>query len=358
MVYNYTKRAIIFIGTVCNVRCRFCYYYFTGMKDRRSIWDIKKQMHIVKRTGMEAIDFSGGEPTMLDELAELISYARQLGFKTIGMLTNGLKTYKKEYLQKLVDCGLNNILFSVHGHNAEEHDYTTQAKGSFSMVIKSIENVQEIGMPFRINCTITKINYKNLEKHAELYNQLKPIQVNFILFNDFETAFAFADKFLVRYSDSSSYIKRAIDIMKEKIPYINVRYIPFCFMKDYEKYVCCYPQKIYDPFEWSQRLLARLNSKEILPIWKYYAHLGFWFIRYHPPLKINFKEYLEDICITCRMKTYVKPEKCEGCKFYHICEGLEKSYVDMFDTSELKPANGEKIKDPIVYRRGFYAGRL
>ena len=352
---KYTKRARIFTGTGCNAKCRFCYYYLTGLKDYWSENIIKREINIAKNAGMKAIDFSGGEPTVHPKFLGLIEYARSKGFKVICTLTNGIRMSDEKFVKKIVDAGINDVLFSVHGCNPQEHDFITQIPKSFDKIIKAIYNLKEYDIPFRINCTVTKINYKNLERHAELYNRLEPIQVNFILFNDFELADRLTEQFAIRYSEASVFVKKAIDVMEATIPYINVRYIPFCFMEGYEDHVCNYPQKIFDPFEWSQRMLVRLPSTGIMPFWKYIGYLVYGFVRTHPKPKLC-REYLEDICIAMRIRDYVKSDACKECKFSNICQGLEKSYVKIFGTVELKPVAGEPIKDPLYFRHNFYRG--
>jgi len=352
---EYTKRARIFTGTGCNTRCRFCYYYLTGLRDFWSKETIKREMDIAKKSGMNAIDFSGGEPTIHPNFLELVEYAKSRGFKTICTLTNGLRMSDEKFVKKVVDAGINDVLFSLHGSCAEEHNYITQVSTSFDKILEAINNIKDYNINFRINCTITKINYKNLIRHAELYNKLEPMQVNFILFNDFELADELTNQFAVKYSEVEPYIKKAIDLMEGSIRYINVRYIPFCFMEGYEKHVTDYPQKIFDPFEWSQRLLIRLPASRITPFWKYIGYLVYGFIKTRPKPKLS-REFLEDICVRMRLRDYVKSEKCKECKYDYICQGLEKSYAKVFGLSELTPISGEKIKEPLYFRRNFYNG--
>ncbi len=351
---TYTKRARIFTGMGCNARCRFCYYYLAELKGFWPKEVIMKEMDIAWKAGMKAIDFSGGEPTIHPDFIELIKYAKSKGFKTICTLTNGLRMADENFVKEMVENGINDVLFSIHGHNSQEHDYITQVPGSFEKIIRSVENLKKYSIPFRINCTVTNINYRNLEKHAKLYNKLEPRQVNFILFNDFELADQLANQFSVKYSIASSYIKKAVDILKGRVPYINLRYIPFCFMRGYEKYICHYPQKIFDPFEWSQRMLIKLTAKKVTPTWKYLGYFFYGFLKSHPKIKLS-KDYLEDICVSMRIRSYFKSEKCKKCKFNKICPGLEKSYFKIFGDSELKPADGEKIIDPLYFRKDFYS---
>lgn len=350
----YTKRARVFIGTACNIRCRFCYYYYTDLKQRRPPEDIKKQLELCKKNNMDSIDFSGGEPTVIPELPELIKKARKEGFKGVGIVTNGQRLSDPKYAEKIITAGLTDVLFSVHGCSPEEHDYITQIPGSFKRLMTGIQNVKKLGVPFRINCTVTRINYKNLEQHARLYLNLQPLQVNFILFNDWETADKLADNLSVRYSKAAPYLKKAIRLLEGKVDYVNVRYIPFCFMRGFEKHVCDYPQKIHDPFEWSQKMLLRLTANETMPGWKYHLHLIYGLLHYGRTPRNGVENYAEDAFVSLRRNTYIKTEKCRNCRYYRLCDGLERTYVDIWGDSELKPRKGEEIKDPLYFRKSFY----
>jgi len=60
--------------------------------------------------GIPHVTFTGGEPTLRSDLAELIAYAEGKGMVT-GLLTDGLKLADKDYLHTLLQTGLDHILF-------------------------------------------------------------------------------------------------------------------------------------------------------------------------------------------------------------------------------------------------------
>ncbi len=53
---------------------------------------------------------------------------------------------------------------------------------------------------------------------------------------------------------------------------------------------------------------------------------------------------------------YVKKESCRDCKFYYLCDGVERSYAQYIGLDELVPVSGEKIKNPLEFREDFYDG--
>jgi MoaA/NifB/PqqE/SkfB family radical SAM enzyme len=59
--------------------------------------------------GIPHVVFTGGEPTLRPDLAELIQYAESLGQVT-GLITDGLRLAEKDYLIDLLNSGLDHLM--------------------------------------------------------------------------------------------------------------------------------------------------------------------------------------------------------------------------------------------------------
>jgi organic radical activating enzyme len=59
--------------------------------------------------GIPHIIFTGGEPTLRPDLAELIAYTQDIGQVT-GLLTNGLRLAETQYLHELLQSGLDHLM--------------------------------------------------------------------------------------------------------------------------------------------------------------------------------------------------------------------------------------------------------
>jgi hypothetical protein len=66
--------------------------------------------------GIPHITFTGGEPTLREDLPALIAHAEKVGQVT-GLLTDGLKLADKEYLHTLLQTGLDHLLFILQPGN-------------------------------------------------------------------------------------------------------------------------------------------------------------------------------------------------------------------------------------------------
>jgi hypothetical protein len=66
--------------------------------------------------GIPHITFTGGEPTLREDLPALIAHAEKVGQVT-GLLTDGLKLSDKDYLHNLLQTGLDHLLFILQPEN-------------------------------------------------------------------------------------------------------------------------------------------------------------------------------------------------------------------------------------------------
>jgi hypothetical protein len=68
------------------------------------------------QAGIPHITFTGGEATLREDLPELIAHAEKNG-QVCGLLTDGLRLLDKEYLEMLLQTGLDHILFLLQPEN-------------------------------------------------------------------------------------------------------------------------------------------------------------------------------------------------------------------------------------------------
>ena len=68
--------------------------------------------------GVPHVTFTGGEPTLREDLPKLIAHTEKNG-QVCGLLTNGLKLADKEYRQLLLQTGLDHLLFLLQPQSEE-----------------------------------------------------------------------------------------------------------------------------------------------------------------------------------------------------------------------------------------------
>jgi MoaA/NifB/PqqE/SkfB family radical SAM enzyme len=321
-------RAKLDTGTHCNYDCEFC-YYGEQLLIRTDTDVIKKRIDYLSDTGMEEIDFSGGESSIHKDFFELIKYAKDKGFSNISTLSNGHKFSKIDFMRKAYDAGLTEILFSVHGSNANIHDKIVRRSGAFNRIIKAINLCREVGIKVRINTTVTMENFTTLSEFSTLIQSLDAsvFEVNYLPLNHWDDA---KSQIPLDYMAVCTEIKKSIDILKSKVSIINVRYTPYCYMEGYEQYVCSTYQHIWDVYDWN---------------------IGVYDYSVDP--QVYKKDPLKHLLLVAkenRNRTYMKPKSCMNCKYFFICDGIE-----IENNSVLPNAiEGEVMYNPIHYRKGYY----
>lgn len=102
----------------CDLKCPVC-YADAGCDNSRdlSLAKIETLLRVAWRAGPNAnIQISGGEPTVRDDLPEIVTMARQAGFAFIQLNTNGLRISRDAaYLQALKQAGLASVFLQFDG---------------------------------------------------------------------------------------------------------------------------------------------------------------------------------------------------------------------------------------------------
>lgn len=354
---NITRRIDLNLGYSCNIRCRFCYYQSSlASREKGAHKDLdtptaKKWLRFFRGKGIDEIDLTGGEPTVRKDIAELISYARSIGYRKICIITNGLLLSDREFCRRLVDSGLNDILFSLHGPDAGIHDYLTRVPGSFDRLLTAIGNMVSLGLRARSNTVVTGLNYKRLDECARLLEKYGVRVVNLILFNPIVEAQGTQDAVRVSYAEVAPSVRDVVAGFRGVFEKITVRYMPFCLMKGFEGYVTNTPQIQYDPDEWDY--YWRTYFRNGVFMWLS-ALLSGLFLSPAPGRLLRLDPRTakrEAIKWSLTFKNKVKGKQCRQCAYYAICDGLWRDYARTAGCGELTPVPGKAVTDPTYFMK-------
>jgi radical SAM protein with 4Fe4S-binding SPASM domain len=158
VVWNFTH--------CCNLRCRHCYENSDGtfLPDELTTEEAKKLIDHMADIGVVGIAFSGGKPLMRKDFFEVVSYAHLKGFYT-SVASNGT-LITPAVARKLKDSGVDYIEISLDGFE-KEHDYFRRVPGAWKKACKGIRNSIKAGLDTCVATTVTKNNYKNMEKFID-----------------------------------------------------------------------------------------------------------------------------------------------------------------------------------------------
>lgn len=192
------RMAGIFFDPVmaCNLRCKMCY-----MSDPEARKPLKGQR--IDKAGFDRIRRAffkralklqigcATEPTLIDNLPEIIAAAKADGVPYVALTTNGKQIARDNVsLDALAEAGLNELTLSLHGTTREVYEELMQG-ASFDELLRLTKAIGDAKrrhpeLKLRVNYTINSRNIGDLEdnKFWQLWDtdgrpdivQLRPVQ--------------------------------------------------------------------------------------------------------------------------------------------------------------------------------------
>lgn len=104
------------------------------------------------RAGVPHVTFTGGEPTLREDLPTLIAHAEKNG-QVCGLLTDGLKLADLEYRQTLLQTGLDHLLFLLQPDNQKSWN--------------ALESIMPEDLFVTVHITVNEKNAKNMDTTLE-----------------------------------------------------------------------------------------------------------------------------------------------------------------------------------------------
>ncbi len=166
-----SKNIFFHILTNCNLKCRHCY--------------INKEQHGSQTLPLEIVCrwldaftegdadanlvLLGGEPTLHPDLADIVKAAKDKGYSSVTIDTNGYLF--NDIIHKVTPREVDYFSFSLDGPTADEHD-RIRGRGSFATCVAGIEAARKKGFNTSLIYTVSSGNLKGLEGMVPLVKKL------------------------------------------------------------------------------------------------------------------------------------------------------------------------------------------
>ncbi len=141
----------------CQNDCVHCYAGGPHETPELSTEQWKKVIDKLSEIGVFILTFTGGEPTLREDLPELLIYAQTVGMVT-GLISNGRNLKDKAYVEVLEKSGLDFVQVTLESHKPAFHDKMTGAKGSWKETVAGIQNAVQSKIYVSTNTTLSKNN--------------------------------------------------------------------------------------------------------------------------------------------------------------------------------------------------------
>ncbi len=124
---SHTALANIVLTNRCNLSCWYCFFYAeaAGYVYEPSLEQLRFMIRRLKQQGVTmAVQLTGGEPTLRDDLIDIVRMLKEEGVRHIQLNTNGIKFAELyfqspekaiEYTRALREAGVNTIYLSFDG---------------------------------------------------------------------------------------------------------------------------------------------------------------------------------------------------------------------------------------------------
>jgi len=292
---------LIRLGNKCNQDCIFCTVALDQEKELTTE-GVENRIQLLAKRNARAIIFTGGEPTLREDLAELIKFAKKSGIESIELQTNGVLLDDPERAERIVDAGVDSALVSLHSHRKEISEKLTHSINTFERTLKGINNLSGL-CSVSISHVINSLNYRDLRDFARFIRERFP-KVRYIYLSLVRpNGNALKNKWIVpKISDIDLDLYNAFRYYKSIGVEFGVEGLPLCYMQGFEEYSV---------------EVTRLLSE--------------------PAFYVSSKEFKADTHHFAQEFLKKKDERCEYCSVRDICPGVWREYADIYGTAELFP---------------------
>ncbi|MFR5780564.1 MAG: radical SAM protein [Oscillospiraceae bacterium] len=142
-----TCTSILEITYRCNMNCNICFADANAEKFEPDMAQIRKMYAAALGSNRYcSVQLSGGEPTVRDDLPEIVRLGKEMGVAHLQVNTNGIRIAREpEFLERLRDAGLDLIYLQFDG--LDDGIYRTiRGREMLDIKLKAIENCEKAGV--------------------------------------------------------------------------------------------------------------------------------------------------------------------------------------------------------------------
>ena len=157
----------------CDLVCAHC--RASAQPDRHP-WELttaeaERLIDEAAEMGTRLFVFTGGDPLKRPDLLTLIRRAARRGLHP-SVTPSATPLLTRERIQAMAEAGAEAIALSLDGDDAPLHDAFRGWEGSFARTVAAAGYVREAGLRLQINTTVTRLNWRRLDRIARLVAEL------------------------------------------------------------------------------------------------------------------------------------------------------------------------------------------
>jgi len=153
---SHTALANIVVTNRCDLQCFYCFFYAKAMgyvyePSLEKIKEMIKLFREEKPVATNALQLTGGEPCLREDIIDIIKAAKEAGFDHVQLNTNGIRfSQNVEFAKRVRAAGVNTLYLSFDGVSPK-----TNPKNHWE-IPKILENCRAVGMGVVLVPTVIK----------------------------------------------------------------------------------------------------------------------------------------------------------------------------------------------------------
>ncbi len=157
----------------CNQKCTFCYAAGQCKSQTKELGtdDWKKIIEVLYKSNVPMVTFTGGEPTMREDISTLVAYAEKM---VTRLNTNGINL-TADLVDKLKKAGLDSVQVTLYSCDEEIHNSLVGCE-HFKDTVVGIKNAVSAGLDVSVNTPLCKKN----ENYLKTLEFIKSLGVSFV----------------------------------------------------------------------------------------------------------------------------------------------------------------------------------
>ena len=302
-----------YITSQCNSNCKFCcvhdkLVWFQGHELRASLTldEIRVILARKRQAGYDYVCFTGGEPSIHPDFVNILAFAKKLGFRT-SVNSNMYALADRAYCEAVLE-NMDEVVASVHGHNAALHEELTGVKGGFRKLVAALDNIENSKQEIYLltDTVMLNDNINNLTDVIDFVSRYSKLRQ--ILFSNVNIPPDGIEK-LKHIVPKLPDIKKVLpSLYNEVVTKRNLilRYygLPFCILGQYQM---CSSDLYFEP----KKVIERSLENDVM------------IDRESEALKPTMAK--------------LRPAKCRPCIYYEVCGGYFRSYDAIYGDAHVKP---------------------
>jgi radical SAM protein with 4Fe4S-binding SPASM domain len=156
----------------CNNNCSHCYNARSRNFPEMDTSSWKQVLENVWNAGIPHVVFTGGEPTLRNDLPELIAYASEIGMIS-GINTNGRRLKDPTFVESLIKAGLDHVQITLESHDPAIHDDMVVAPGAWQDTTAGLRTVLQYPQLYVMtNTTLLQTNSPYLQQTMSFLHEM------------------------------------------------------------------------------------------------------------------------------------------------------------------------------------------